>query len=81
MDKMNWEACKYLGVQSLSTPGRYGLLSASLSLTVSDDPLRYDGAPAAVQILGRRLEEEKLLSVAQRVVEALQKYKAKLKTG
>lgn len=39
------------------------------------DPVKYDGAPAAVQILGRRLEEEKLLSVAQRVVEALQKYR------
>ena len=38
-----------------------------------NDPVKYDGAPASVQIPGRRLEEEKLLSVAQIVVEALAK--------
>lgn len=40
------------------------------------DAEKYDGAPASVQILGRRLDEEKLLSVAQVVVEALEKYNA-----
>ena len=40
-----------------------------------DDPEKYDGAPAAVQILGRRLEEEKLFAVAGRVVEALERYR------
>lgn len=72
-DKKNWQACKYLGVPIHGQQ----CLSARLThrLPVSDDPVKYDGAPAAVQILGRRLEEEKLLSVAQRVVEALRKYR------
>ncbi|PVH87638.1 amidase [Cadophora sp. DSE1049] len=37
------------------------------------DAEAYDGAPAAIQLLGRRLEEEKLLSIAQVVVDALVK--------
>ncbi|KXX74804.1 Acetamidase [Madurella mycetomatis] len=37
----------------------------------------YDGAPAAVQIFGRRWDEERLLSMAQLVVDALEKYKQK----
>jgi Asp-tRNA(Asn)/Glu-tRNA(Gln) amidotransferase A subunit family amidase len=44
----------------------------------TDDPEKYDGAPASIQILGRRLEEEKLLSLAQVVVDALNDYKPKL---
>ena len=43
----------------------------------TDDPEIYHGAPASIQILGRRLEEEKLLSVAQIVVDALEDYKRK----
>ncbi|KAK5702415.1 hypothetical protein LTR17_022342 [Elasticomyces elasticus] len=35
----------------------------------------YDGAPAAVQIIGKGFEEEKLLSLAQIVVDALARYK------
>ncbi|KAK0732059.1 amidase signature domain-containing protein [Lasiosphaeris hirsuta] len=34
----------------------------------------YHGAPAAVQVLGGRLEEEKLLAIGQVVTEALKKY-------
>lgn len=37
----------------------------------------YDGAPASVQIFGPRLSEERLLSVAQLVVDALDKYNSK----
>ncbi|KAL4941732.1 hypothetical protein BDV06DRAFT_212437 [Aspergillus oleicola] len=39
------------------------------------DPEKYHGAPAAVQLIGRRLEEERLLSLAQVVVKALKDYK------
>ncbi|OJD30133.1 general amidase [Diplodia corticola] len=39
------------------------------------DPDLYHGAPASIQILGRRHEEQKLLSVAQAVVDALKKHK------
>lgn len=46
----------------------------------ADDPVKYDGAPASVQIIGRRLEEEKLLSVAKVVVEALWKHNPKSET-
>ncbi|KAH8590975.1 amidase signature domain-containing protein [Bisporella sp. PMI_857] len=35
----------------------------------------YDGAPASIQLLGRRLEEEKLLNLANIVVSALDAYK------
>ncbi|KAJ0419072.1 amidase signature domain-containing protein [Aspergillus carlsbadensis] len=40
------------------------------------DPEIYHGAPAAVQLVGRRLDEERLLSLAQLVVEALNDYRA-----
>jgi amidase len=36
----------------------------------------YDGAPAAVQIIGQQRDEERLLSLAQLVVDALAKYKS-----
>ncbi|KAL3463862.1 amidase signature domain-containing protein [Aspergillus heterothallicus] len=42
------------------------------------NPEIYHGAPAAVQLVGRRLDEERLLSLAQLVVEALDDYRAKL---
>jgi amidase len=38
----------------------------------TDNADKYDGAPAAVQIMGRRFDEEKLLSIAQLVVHALE---------
>ncbi|OJJ05441.1 hypothetical protein ASPVEDRAFT_86789 [Aspergillus versicolor CBS 583.65] len=40
------------------------------------DPEKYHGAPAAVQLIGRRLDEERLLSLAQLVVEALNDYRS-----
>ncbi|RDW93323.1 uncharacterized protein DSM5745_00645 [Aspergillus mulundensis] len=40
------------------------------------DAEKYHGAPAAVQLIGRRLDEERLLSLAQLVVEALNDYKS-----
>ncbi|SPN97375.1 uncharacterized protein DNG_00889 [Cephalotrichum gorgonifer] len=41
------------------------------------DPEAYHGAPAGIQIVGRRLEEEKLLAIAQRVVDALAEFREK----
>lgn len=35
--------------------------------SVSDDPEAYHGAPVAVQIVGRRLTEEKILVIAEEV--------------
>jgi amidase len=43
----------------------------------ADDPEAHDGAPAAVQIFGRRWDEERLLSMAQLVTDALEKYAQK----
>lgn len=37
---------------------------------ILDDAEKYDGGPAAIQLLGRRFEEEKLLAIARVVVEA-----------
>lgn len=36
-----------------------------------DDAEKYDGGPAAIQLFGRRFEEEKLLAIARVVVEVL----------
>jgi amidase len=49
-----------------------------LNNTSIDDPETYDGGPAAVQILAKNLEEEKLFSIAQIVVDALKKQASKL---
>jgi amidase len=38
-----------------------------------DDPEIYDGAPVALQLVGRRLEEEKMLALGELVAEALKK--------
>ncbi|KAI1489819.1 amidase signature domain-containing protein [Biscogniauxia mediterranea] len=43
----------------------------------SYDPQTHHGAPASIQLVGRRLDEERLLSIAQLVVDALQRYKEK----
>ena len=42
---------------------------------VTDDPEKYNGAPASIQLLGRRLDEKKLISLAEIIVEALEDYK------
>ncbi|KAL8409425.1 hypothetical protein RB594_007744 [Gaeumannomyces avenae] len=39
------------------------------------DPDVYDGAPASIQLFGPHLDEERLLSLAQVVMDALEKYK------
>ncbi len=44
---------------------------------MQDDPEVYHGAPAAVQILGGRLEEEKVLAIGQVVVDALERFQAR----
>ncbi|KAL2826072.1 amidase signature domain-containing protein [Aspergillus cavernicola] len=43
---------------------------------MSYDPDKHHGAPAAVQLIGRRLDEERLLSLAQVVVESLNDYRS-----
>ncbi|CZR55783.1 related to general amidase [Phialocephala subalpina] len=39
------------------------------------DPEKYDGAPCGIQVMGRRLEEEKMLSISQIIADALHNYK------
>ena len=74
-DKHNWEACKSTTLRQRALSD---LRSNAFYSDETDDPVAYDGAPAAVQILGRRLEEEKILSIAPRVVEALKNYIGKV---
>lgn len=45
-------------------------------MSVADDPEIYDGAHVSIQLVGRRLEEEKMLALAQYVGEALQAQKS-----
>ena len=42
-----------------------------MKLTLEDDAEQYDGAPVGVQIIGRTLQEERTLSIAQIAYEAL----------
>lgn len=42
-----------------------------LMLAVTDDPDIYDGAHVSIQLVGRRLQEEKMLAIAKYVGEAL----------
>ena len=37
----------------------------------ADDPELYDGAHVSIQIVGRRLEEEKMLAIAEYVGDSL----------
>ena len=37
-----------------------------------DDPETFDGMPVAVQVVGRTLEEEKVLSIAEEMIRCLQ---------
>ena len=39
--------------------------------SITDDPTAYDGAPVGVQIVGRKFEEEKVLTIAKVVHAAL----------
>jgi len=41
------------------------------------DPLFYHGTPVALQCVGRRLEEEKVLEMTDIIAKALEKHKAK----
>lgn len=36
-------------------------------LTILDDPDVYHGAPVAVQVIGRRLTEERVMTIAEEV--------------
>ena len=41
----------------------------------SDDQDLFDGAPVGVQIMGRRLQEEKVLAMMRSLVVALKQYR------
>jgi amidase len=43
----------------------------------TDDAEAHDGVPAAVQLFGRRWDEERVLSMAQLIADALDKYNRK----
>lgn len=43
------------------------------SRLVADEPDIYDGAHVAVQLVGRRLQEEKILALAELVSKAIKK--------
>jgi amidase len=69
LDKKNWEACASIHL-SIALP--HGpLRSEADNGRRTDDPEVYHGAPAAVQLLGCRLEEEKLLAIGQVITDAL----------
>ena len=69
-DRSNMALCMPLSPYT-STP------SFPLANTDSDDAEAHDGAPAAIHIFGRRWDEERLLSLAQLITDALEKYTLK----
>lgn len=69
-EEKNWKACKYPWT-----------LPYSKGLTAADDAGQYHGAPASIQIMGRRLEEEKLFAIATVVVAALKEREQQAKPG
>lgn len=56
MDRMVQAECKNTSLFLLSKAD-----------TLIDDPSAYHGAPVAVQIIGRRLTEERVMSIAEEV--------------
>ncbi len=44
------------------------------SNVVEDDPELYDGCPVSVQLVGRRLQEEKVLALTEMIGDALGKH-------
>ncbi|VBB77197.1 Putative Acetamidase [Podospora comata] len=66
-DRRNMASCKYNNHQ---TNGQY-------ADSQTDDPELFDGTQAAIQMFGRRLGEERVLSVAQIVVDAVEAWKRK----
>ena len=67
-DELNWKACKS---QKISLAPEKVISPHVWLNDFLDDPEIFDGAPANVMIVGRRIEEEKVLAVAQVVVDAL----------
>lgn len=66
MDKVVQEECKhYITLRLSSMPMFAAWLTRSDYF--SDDPEAYHGAPVAVQIIGRRLSEERTLAIAEEV--------------
>ena len=61
IDRRNWLACRCAKWDPFQS-----------AYLCTDDPNKYDGAPAALQIIGRRFDEEKLLSIALLVMDALE---------
>jgi Asp-tRNA(Asn)/Glu-tRNA(Gln) amidotransferase A subunit family amidase len=51
-------------------------------MDLNPDRLRgtFDGAPVGLQIMGRRLEEEKVIGMMKVIAEALQEYEGKAQT-
>lgn len=60
-DKDAFEACKYRMA-----------LNASIANSATDDAEIYDGSAVSIQLVGRRLQEEKMLAIADYVSKALQ---------
>jgi Asp-tRNA(Asn)/Glu-tRNA(Gln) amidotransferase A subunit family amidase len=60
---------KYIGAVSCSYHAGY-----RMALIKVDDPELYDGAHVAVQIIGRRFQEEKVLALTEILGDALGKH-------
>lgn len=66
-----------LPIERLGTNVRVARLSLNKSSSdqdVTDDPDLFDGAPVGLQLMGGRLQEERVIAMLEAVTEALQQY-------
>lgn len=68
-DKTNWRLCEFLGLENCHKHAQ------TLSTGAADDKNTFDGSPVGVQIMGQRLQEEKVLALMGAVEGALQQYR------
>ena len=74
LDKLVHETCKYIFmIPNILAHPNYGNVEKSLTPITLDDPELFHGMPVGVQIVGRRLQEERVLALSEVVVDVLKR--------
>jgi amidase len=64
-DRLVWKTCEFT---ILHHP------KSKTYSTIADSANKFDGAPVGLQLMGRRLQEERVVAMMEAVVDALQQY-------
>jgi amidase len=73
IDQQTMDTCKFSYRFERKRAARLLSRGCLLTLWALDDADVYDGAPVCVQIMGRRLQEEKVLAIAEHVAEEVRR--------